>query len=191
MTVHRAKEGFAELKSKHEALVEAAKSALAPAEKVQAEIVAAEKVVAAAAGVLKEKEAAAVKLRADYETARKALASAEGSLAAAEARAKAATEAAPANASEVPAAQAELTNLGGTGIPDYLSQPGTLQVGAYDMGFQMMAQLKAVLTTLIWSGVGSAIFFAVIKATMGLRVREDIEREGLDIAEHGEPAYNM
>ncbi|TNC71837.1 ammonium transporter [Rubellimicrobium roseum] len=81
--------------------------------------------------------------------------------------------------------------LGGAGIPDYLSQPGTLQVGAYDFGFQIMAQLKAVLLTLAWSGIGSFILFKVVDMVMGLRVTEDVEREGLDLAEHGEPAYNM
>ena len=80
--------------------------------------------------------------------------------------------------------------LGGAGIPDYLSQPGTLQVGAYDLGFQLWAQTKAVLLTLAWSGIGSFILFALVRAVMGLRVREETEREGLDVAEHGEPAYN-
>ncbi|EYD78363.1 Ammonium transporter [Rubellimicrobium mesophilum DSM 19309] len=81
--------------------------------------------------------------------------------------------------------------LGGTGIPDYLSQPGTLQVGAYDMAFQVTAQVKAVLLTLAWSGIGSFILYTVINVVMGLRVTQDTEREGLDLAEHGEPAYNM
>jgi Amt family ammonium transporter len=81
--------------------------------------------------------------------------------------------------------------LGGAGIPDYLSQPGTLQVGAYDMGFQLWAQTKAVLLTLAWSGIGSFILFTLINLVMGLRVTQDVEREGLDLAEHGEPAYNL
>ena len=81
--------------------------------------------------------------------------------------------------------------LGGAGIPDYLSVPGTLQVGAYDFGFMITAQLKAVLFTLAFSGIGSFILFKLVDMLMGLRVREDVEREGLDLAEHGEPAYNM
>jgi Amt family ammonium transporter len=54
-----------------------------------------------------------------------------------------------------------------------------------------MAQLKGVLTTICWSGIGSLIVFGLIKVTIGLRVKEEVEREGLDIAEHGERAYNM
>jgi Amt family ammonium transporter len=81
--------------------------------------------------------------------------------------------------------------LGGAGAADYLSQPGTLQVATYDFGFQFMAQLKAVLLTLAWSGIGSFLLFKLVDLVMGLRVREDTEREGLDLAEHGEPAYNM
>jgi ammonium transporter, Amt family len=81
--------------------------------------------------------------------------------------------------------------LGGAGVADYLSQPGTLQVATYDFGFQFTAQLKAVLLTLAWSGIGSFILFKLVDLVMGLRVTQDVEREGLDLAEHGEPAYNM
>jgi Amt family ammonium transporter len=81
--------------------------------------------------------------------------------------------------------------LGGAGIPDYLSQPGTLQVGAYDMGVQLWAQAKAVLFTLAWSGIGSFLLFKLVDLAMGLRVNQEVEREGLDLATHGEPAYNL
>jgi Amt family ammonium transporter len=80
--------------------------------------------------------------------------------------------------------------LGGAGVPDYVSVPGTLQIAPYDMGFMVMAQLKAVLFTLAFSGIGSAILFYIVKAIFGLRVKEEVEREGLDVAEHGERAYN-
>ncbi|MGQ0566553.1 MAG: ammonium transporter [Gemmobacter sp.] len=82
--------------------------------------------------------------------------------------------------------------LGGAGIPDYLTQPGSLLVAEYDFGFMFMAQLKAVLFTVVFVGVGSAIlFFVTGLLTGGLRVKPDTEREGLDLAEHGERAYNM
>lgn len=80
--------------------------------------------------------------------------------------------------------------LGGAGVPDYLSVPGTLQIAPYDFGFMVTAQIKAVLFTLAFSGIGSAILFYIVKATFGLRVKEEVEREGLDVAEHGERAYN-
>jgi Amt family ammonium transporter len=81
--------------------------------------------------------------------------------------------------------------LGGAGVPDYTSVPGTLQVATYDGAFMFMAQLKAVLFTVCFSGIGSAVLFLIVKAVFGLRVKEEVEREGLDVAEHGERAYNM
>lgn len=83
------------------------------------------------------------------------------------------------------------TALGGGGIPDYSSKPGELVVAAYEFGPAVMAQVKAVLFTLVFSGVGSAILYKIVDVIVGLRVTTDEEREGLDIAEHGERAYNM
>ena len=77
--------------------------------------------------------------------------------------------------------------LGGTGIIDYT----TGKIAEYDFAAQMIAQSKAVLTTLVWSGVGSAILFFIIGIIVGLRVSVDKEREGLDLTDHGERAYNM
>ena len=53
-----------------------------------------------------------------------------------------------------------------------------------------MTQFEAVLITLLWSGTVSAVLFFVLDKTMGLRPTEEVEREGLDINEHGERAYN-
>ena len=53
-------------------------------------------------------------------------------------------------------------DLGGVGIPDYVSKPGELAVASYEFGTQMFAQIKAVLLTLVWSGVGSAILFKIV-----------------------------
>ncbi len=82
------------------------------------------------------------------------------------------------------------TALGGVGAPDYITKPGALSVATYEFGTQMLAQLKAVGLTLVWSGVGSFILFKIVDAILGLRVSQDKEREGLDIAEHGERSYN-
>ena len=78
--------------------------------------------------------------------------------------------------------------LGGQGFFDYTKFPA--EVGAYDMGAQIITQIKAVVLTLLWSGVGSAILFFVVDKIFGLRPTEEAEREGLDISEHGERAYN-
>jgi ammonium transporter, Amt family len=80
--------------------------------------------------------------------------------------------------------------LGGQGVADYASQPGTLQVAEYVLSTQVMAQIKAVLVTLLWSGIGSFVLFFVIDKIIGLRPSEETEREGLDLTEHGERAYH-
>ncbi|MDX3910420.1 MAG: ammonium transporter [Sphingobium sp.] len=78
--------------------------------------------------------------------------------------------------------------LGGQGFFDYTVFPAV--VGTYDMGAQVLTQIKAVLLTLVWSGVGSAVLFFIIDKTIGLRPVADAEQEGLDLSSHGERAYN-
>ena len=60
----------------------------------------------------------------------------------------------------------------------------------FDMGGQLVTQILAVGTTIIWAAIGTAIAMYVAKALTGLRVSEEVEREGLDLGEHGERAYN-
>jgi Amt family ammonium transporter len=81
-------------------------------------------------------------------------------------------------------------SLGGVGLTDYAATPGSASPGTYEMGTQVLAQVKAVLTTIVWSGVGSAILYKIVDLVVGLRVTNDEEREGLDVADHGERAYN-
>ncbi|HRK78097.1 MAG TPA: ammonium transporter [Thiobacillus sp.] len=69
--------------------------------------------------------------------------------------------------------------LGGVGVADY------------SMAGQVVTQVTGVLITIVWSGVVSFIAFKLIGMTMGLRVSEEQEREGLDTASHGERAYTL
>ena len=55
---------------------------------------------------------------------------------------------------------------------------------------QLWIQLVAVITTIVFSGVMTFILFKIVDKTVGLRVDERIEEEGLDIYEHSESAYN-
>jgi Amt family ammonium transporter len=77
--------------------------------------------------------------------------------------------------------------LGGTGIMDY----ATGKIAEYDFATQFLAQVKGVAMTVAWSGIGSAVLFFLISIIVGLRVSIDKEREGLDLTEQGERAYNM
>ena len=77
--------------------------------------------------------------------------------------------------------------LGGTGIMDYT----TGKIGEYDFAAQMIAQCWGVGTTLVWSGIGSLIIYKIVDLIVGLRASVEKEREGLDLTDHGERAYNM
>jgi Amt family ammonium transporter len=79
--------------------------------------------------------------------------------------------------------------LGGVGITDYTNITGN-NAGTYDFVAQMISQGKAVGATLLWSGIGSAILYKFVDVIVGLRPSVEAEREGLDITDHGERAYN-
>ena len=77
--------------------------------------------------------------------------------------------------------------LGGPGlVTDWV----TASVGSVGVMQQVITQAKGVLVTVVWSGVVAFIAFKIVDLTIGLRVPEDEEREGLDISAHGETAYN-
>jgi ammonium transporter, Amt family len=80
--------------------------------------------------------------------------------------------------------------LGGMGVTDYLAADTSTKVVEYSFSAQMTAQIIAVLTTAILSGVVSYVALLICKYTTGLRVPEQEEREGLDIGSHGERAYS-
>ena len=81
--------------------------------------------------------------------------------------------------------------LGGTGVLDYTAKPGEGVVGEFSIAGQLITQLKAVALAVGWSGVGSLVLFWLVDMLVGLRPDEQREREGLDITEHGERAYNL
>ena len=67
---------------------------------------------------------------------------------------------------------------------------GGVGIEGYQMGHQLWVQIEGVLFTLAWSGIGSAILFKIVDVIVGLRVRKEVESEGLDITAHGERAYH-
>ncbi|MCY7308804.1 MAG: ammonium transporter, partial [Rhodoferax sp.] len=77
--------------------------------------------------------------------------------------------------------------LGGPGlVGDWVA----VTVTSAPVAAQVWIQFKAVLLTIVWSGVVSIIAFKVVDMVIGLRVSEEDEREGLDITAHGETAYS-
>ncbi|CDS52649.1 Ammonium transporter [Polaromonas sp. CG9_12] len=80
--------------------------------------------------------------------------------------------------------------LGGPGfVADWVTATG-IAAADYSIVSQVWIQAKAVLITVVWSGVVSFIAYKIVDLTIGLRVNEEDEREGLDITSHGETAYN-
>ncbi|CAN7333571.1 ammonium transporter [Rhizobium sp. LjRoot30] len=71
------------------------------------------------------------------------------------------------------------SSLGGIGYADGVT-----------MGGQFVTQLTAAVITIVWCGVGSAILYKIVDVIVGLRVPVEAEREGLDLASHGEAAYH-
>ena len=61
----------------------------------------------------------------------------------------------------------------------------------YSISGQFLTQAKAVGVTVLWSGLVAFIAYKLVDLTIGLRVTEEEEREGLDVTSHGEAAYRM
>ena len=81
-------------------------------------------------------------------------------------------------------------SLGGPGfVADWVTATG-VTAADYSIVSQVWIQAKAVFITVVWSGVVSFIAYKVVDLTIGLRVSEEDEREGLDITAHGETAYH-
>ena len=80
-------------------------------------------------------------------------------------------------------------SLGGPGIvTDWVT--ATVASNPDGIGAQVWIQLKAVILTIVWSGVVSLVAYKIVDLIVGLRVTEEEEREGLDISAHGETAYH-
>jgi len=69
-----------------------------------------------------------------------------------------------------------------------LGGPGLETVG--EIGGQLWVQFEGVILTIVWSGIVAFIAYKIADMVCGLRVPEDVEREGLDINSHGESAYH-
>jgi Amt family ammonium transporter len=80
--------------------------------------------------------------------------------------------------------------LGGPGfVADWVTATAVTPAD-YSIAAQVWTQTKAVLVTVVWSGVVSFVSYKIVDMVIGLRVAEEDERQGLDITSHGETAYN-
>jgi Amt family ammonium transporter len=76
--------------------------------------------------------------------------------------------------------------LGGTGVYDYVAN----KVGDFDASAQLISQLWAVGTSLVWSAFVAFVILFILKKTIGIRASDEAQETGLDLADHDENAYN-
>ena len=80
-------------------------------------------------------------------------------------------------------------NLGGPSFPADWFTVAAVTPDAYSIAAQVLVQAKAIGVTIVWSAVVALVAYKLVDLTIGLRVTEEEEREGLDISSHGESAY--
>jgi Amt family ammonium transporter len=77
-------------------------------------------------------------------------------------------------------------------LPFLVGLPGGVGLSeGMTMGSQFFAQLTGVVSVAIFSAVVSWVIIMITRALVGLRVSPEVEKEGLDYAEHGEVGYNI
>ncbi len=81
-------------------------------------------------------------------------------------------------------------SLGGAGICNYVTNVCGAAADWPGVATQLWIQTQAVMTVIVLSGIVSVLALLLIKVTLGVRVPEDEEREGLDTTSHGERAYS-
>lgn len=77
--------------------------------------------------------------------------------------------------------------FGGTGVYDYVAN----KVADFDSVAQIISQLWDIGITLAWSGGVALVILLILKYTIGIRSSDEAQEEGLDVADHGENAYNL
>jgi Amt family ammonium transporter len=82
-------------------------------------------------------------------------------------------------------------NAPSLGGPGFVNNWFEMKPGFESIAAQVWIQAKAVGVTFLWSGIVAAISYKLVDLTIGLRVTEEEEREGLDTSSHGEAAYRM
>jgi ammonium transporter, Amt family len=82
----------------------------------------------------------------------------------------------------------KLANSAGTNVLLF-GDKGELFTGG-NAPSQLLTQVIAVVFTYVFAGVGTFVILKVLDATIGLRVKQEAEFQGVDINEHGEEGYN-
>ena len=78
----------------------------------------------------------------------------------------------------------------GTGVFASSSLGGIGYAEGVTMAGQVWTQILAVIVTILWCGIGSAILYKIVDVIIGLRPTPEAETQGLDVTSHGEVAYH-
>ncbi len=68
---------------------------------------------------------------------------------------------------------------------------GTIAVGIFSADYSVVTQIKGTAAISAFAFIAAGGTFFILKMIMGVRVSAEEEHEGLDVAEHGSPAYNL
>jgi Amt family ammonium transporter len=81
-------------------------------------------------------------------------------------------------------------SLGGPGFVSDWVKAAVISAADYSIASQLWIQFKAVVVTIVWTGIVAFVAYKIADLIVGLRVTEEDEREGLDTTYHGEAAYH-
>lgn len=79
--------------------------------------------------------------------------------------------------------------VGAVGVHGFCGAMGTILTGVFSSEVSLTTQIIGVVSVIVYVVVSGIIVFTVIDKTVGLRVSEQEEKDGLDLHEHGAPAY--
>jgi Amt family ammonium transporter len=80
--------------------------------------------------------------------------------------------------------------VGAVGVHGFCGLLGTLLTGIFGEGCNFLTQLVGVASVLVYTAIAAFIIFTLLKKTIGLRVSDQEQQDGLDLHEHGMTAYS-
>ena len=80
--------------------------------------------------------------------------------------------------------------VGAVGVHGFCGLLGTLLTGIFGEGCNFLTQLVGVASVLVYTSIAAFIIFTLLKKTIGLRVSDQEQLDGLDLHEHGMTAYS-
>ncbi|MDR1771041.1 MAG: ammonium transporter [Hungatella sp.] len=80
--------------------------------------------------------------------------------------------------------------VGAVGVHGCCGLLGTLLTGIFGEGCDFLTQFMGVASVLLYTAIAAFIIFTLLKQTIGLRVSDQEQLDGLDLHEHGMTSYS-